>query len=174
MLINHSRGTQSAVVVCVVYLAFLDMVGCQCDTGFAPEGGFRDIVIWMGKWGIQSMAYGGGVAPGPVEFIAGSTVKSGMVNGAEGSARFGLISSAVLLPGTSALIVADTGNSILRKVDYRTKYVTTFLDVIRVNGFPQDRNGVGSEASIVGPAYLSIAKNSDVLHVCTAEGLRTV
>ena len=148
-----------------------------CDVGYAPKGGVHDIVLWIGKWGIQSMTYGGGMAMdkgGAVELIAGSETAFGKEDGIGGSARFSGLSSAVLLPGTTDFIVADRGNSMLRRVNYLTKNVTTLLGVIEVSGVAQNIDGVGAGASIRSPTYLGLAENSNLIYVSTPSGLRTV
>jgi hypothetical protein len=111
---------------------------------------------------------------GAVELIAGTESTAELVNGVGGVARFKSVSSAVLLPYSTVLIVADKGNSVLRMVDFKTKNVTTFLGVITAGGVKQNIDGVGTGASIFLPTYLLMAKNSNLIYVFTMTSIRTV
>ena len=154
-----------------------------CAAGEAPKGGVRDIIVWMGGYGIQSMTYNDrtttsddddiGVG-GAVELISGTEALAGNVNGVGGVARFNGLSSAVLLPFSTELIVADRSNSVLKRVNFKTKNVTTFLDVIKIGGVSQNIDGTGSSASISFPTDLLRAKHSNIIYVFTPDSIRTV
>jgi hypothetical protein len=96
------------------------------------------------------------------------------VDGVGGVVRFGGLSSAVLLPDSKVLIVADRVNGMLRRVDFKTKNVTTILGAITVGGVKQNIDGVGSNASISLPTHLLMAKNSNLIYVFTMDNIRTV
>ena len=148
-----------------------------CVAGKAPQGGVRDIIVWVGVRGIQSMFYDRtsdiGVG-GAVELISGSEATEGNVDGVGGAARFKGLSSALVLPFSTELIVADKSNSVLKLVNFKSKNVTTILNVINVGGVYQNIDGIGSSASISFPVNLLMAKNSDIIYVFTLNTIRMV
>ena len=148
-----------------------------CVAGKAPHGGVRDIIVWVGVRGIQSMFYDRtsdiGVG-GAVELISGSEAMEGNVDGVGGAARFKGLSSALVLPFSTEMIVADRSNSVLKLVNFKSKNVTTILKVINVDGVYQNIDGTGASASISFPTYLLMAKNSNIIYVFTPNSIRMV
>jgi hypothetical protein len=149
---------------------------CSPGYGASEEAG---TVVFLENCYIKTVKYGGQNDPidigTPVTNLVGSaSCNSNAWDGVGTSARFARIYAAVLVPGSTELLVSDLQASKLRRVNYNSLSVTTFLNKIEVSFYPVDRDGTGTAASIAYPHSLTMSNNPNALYVGTQNNVRRV
>lgn len=91
------------------------------------------------------------IATRTVSTLAGSPGYAGGVDGIGAAARFKKLDDLVF-DGTSSLLVADSGNSLIRRITIATGAVSTLAGTV---GQPRSDDGIGAAARFDEPALLS-------------------
>lgn len=115
----------------------------------------------------------GGPLPPPrntLEVLAGQTA-TGYSDGVGGAARLNGMAGAALSPDGATIYVADTFNSLIRRIDVATAEVTTLA------GAPQEAavvDGTGADARFDSPRALAITPDGTALYVADNGTIRRI
>lgn len=112
----------------------------------------------------------GSTSRGSLGLLAGSSA-TGSADGVGIAARFNGPSGGVLLPDRSALIIADTFNAVLRRVDLATGAVTTVAGKVQVQA---TADGAGTGARFQSPRAMVAAPDGSAVYVADGPTLRKV
>jgi len=149
---------RSVLVLAPAVLALL-CAGCQ-PPSTVPDGGaaFPD----------AGNADGGG---GPLAQLLAGTPATGFADGVGTAARFNGPSGGAILPDGSAILLSDTFNAVLRRVDLSNGAVTTVAGRVQVQA---TADGVGTAARFQGPRGMAVNASGTVAYVADGPAIRRV
>ncbi|MFO0638987.1 MAG: hypothetical protein U0183_07230 [Polyangiaceae bacterium] len=107
---------------------------------------------------------------GALSILAGSSA-TGNVDGRGDAARFSGPSGGVVLPDRSAILLADTFNAVIRRVDLATRDVTTVAGRVQVQA---TSDGVGLAARFQSPRAMVAAPDGSAVYVADGPTLRKI
>ncbi len=107
---------------------------------------------------------------GVLSILAGSSA-TGNVDGRGEAARFSGPSGGVVLPDRSAILLADTFNAVIRRVDLATRDVTTVAGRVQVQA---TSDGVGLAARFQSPRAMVVAPDGSAVYVADGPTLRKI
>jgi len=107
---------------------------------------------------------------GSLEILTGNTA-TGFVDGRGTSARFSGPSGGVVLPDRSAIVVADTFNGVLRRIDLATMDVSTVAGKVQVLS---TSDGTGIAARFQSPRAMAVAPDGSALYLADGPTIRKV
>jgi sugar lactone lactonase YvrE len=112
----------------------------------------------------------GGPRRDVVELLAG-TGATGWIDGPGVEARFSGPSGGAILPDGSAILVADTFNAVLRRIDLGTREVTTVAGRVQVQA---TADGVGTAARFQSPRAMIVDRAGRTLYLADGPTIRKV
>lgn len=147
------------------------------DNGLADVGVMDDMAVDLGV-GDSSMPVDatqpldGGNTPerGVLEVLTGETA-TGFTDGVGLLARMNGIAGAEISPDGSTLYVADTFNSLIRRIDIATGAVTT---IVGAPGQAAVADGVGLEARVSSPRGTGMAPDGSAFYFADSNTIRRV
>ncbi len=112
----------------------------------------------------------GSASRGSLEILSGNTA-TGFVDGRGTEARFSGPSGGVVLPDRSAIVVADTFNGVLRRIDLATMDVTTVAGKVQVLS---TSDGIGTAARFQSPRAMAVAPDGSAIYLADGPTVRKV
>ena len=132
------------------------------DAGFSPEDGRAPTP--------DAARPDASASRGSLEILTGNTA-TGFVDGRGTEARFSGPSGGVVLPDRSAIVVADTFNGVLRRIDLATMDVSTIAGKVQVLS---TADGVGTAARFQSPRAMAVAPDGSALYLADGPTVRKV
>lgn len=107
---------------------------------------------------------------GALSILAGSSA-TGNIDGRGEAARFSGPSGGVVLPDRTAILVSDTFNAVIRRIDLATRDVTTVAGRVQVQA---TADGVGLAARFQSPRAMVAAPDGSAVYVADGPTLRKI